>query len=121
MHRTPAIPAAWQQVQIDQEAGVKQRHVDLFQLPSVLPGADTPPLRIPKASDSTEKDPASPDREQFLRELYPQLTSPTSPSSALGEPQVASMGLEQLQEMARDFNPTIRAEAAAVEVARAAR
>ncbi len=118
MHRTPAIPAAWQQVQIDQEAGVKQRHVDLFQLPSVLPGADTPPLRIPKASDSTEKDPASPDREQFLRELYPQLTSPTSPSSALGEPQVASMGLEQLQEMARDFNPTIRAEAAAVEVAR---
>ncbi len=104
----------------------KTKESDRFQLPSVLPGADTPPLTLPRSltgSDSEAKDKATKDKEtkerdQAFQQLYPPLSSTAISPDAAPESVNGQLGLDQLQELARANNPALRADAAAVESAR---
>ena len=85
-----------------------------FQLPPVLPGAETPPLVLPPPP----LDGTGGERAAAIERLYdpaPELRSvpAASPDAALG-----LLGLDQLQTLARENNPRLREAAAAVEAAR---
>lgn len=90
-----------------------------FQLPPALPGADTPPLVIPKpASKPEDKVRVERERAAAFSQLYPAIPAlekvpGASPDSASGQ-----LGLEELQTIARQCHPELRAKAAAVEAAR---
>lgn len=93
-----------------------------FQLPSILPGAETPALSLPRQLDDAKATPQ--EREQSEKErvaafakLYPPL-SPVQTPSAVPDASSQTMGLEQLQHLTRENHPGIRAASAAVETAR---
>jgi cobalt-zinc-cadmium efflux system outer membrane protein len=88
-----------------------------FQLPSVLPGADAPPLRLPPMS-AMPQDGQDTDRQLALQRMFrPPIALPSVPDA---DPELNDgiYGLDELQLLARDNNPRIRAAAAAVETAR---
>ncbi|MGN6544225.1 MAG: TolC family protein [Aureliella sp.] len=91
-----------------------------FQLPKALPGADTPPLKVPQGmanpSDTTETE----QREREYRQLYPDMPPVLPLPGAAPDPALGVMSLDQLQELARVNQPALRASAAAVESARGA-
>jgi outer membrane protein, heavy metal efflux system len=104
--------------QSDKDKTTEDAANNRFKLPAALPGADTPPLSVPKQGLKTDDAKALKEREQAYEKLFPPVskldqTVEASPDAAFGP-----LGLEQLQQMASENNPAIRAEAAAVESAR---
>lgn len=93
-----------------------------FQLPSILPGAETPALRLPRQLDEEnatgeQREQAEKDRAAAYSKLYPPL-SPAQTTIAIPDAAAGAMGLEQLQQLTRENHPGIRAASAAVETAR---
>lgn len=93
-----------------------------FQLPSILPGAETPALRLPKQLDEEnatkqQRERAEKDRAAAFLRLYPPL-APAQTANALPDATAGTMGLEQLQQLTRENHPGIRSASAAVETAR---
>ncbi|MEO8271063.1 MAG: hypothetical protein ABI557_15180, partial [Aureliella sp.] len=93
-----------------------------FQLPSILPGAETPALKLPRPlgdenATSQQREQAEKDRAGAYSKLYPPLT-PAPTTSALPDQTAGTMGLEQLQQLTRENHPGLRAASANVETAR---
>ena len=94
-----------------------QQQPNPFQLPSVLPGAEAPPLRLPPMG-SSPNDAQDMARQRAFQSMFrPPIALPSLPDA---DPNAASgiYGLEELQLLARDNNPRLREAAAAVETAR---
>lgn len=92
-----------------------------FQLPSILPGADTPPLSVPRQANDVkgkEKEAADKEREAAFAKLYPVLVPQPQIAEAAPDASLGMMGLEELQQLTRDNHPGVRAAAASVETAR---
>jgi cobalt-zinc-cadmium efflux system outer membrane protein len=99
----------------------QEKQTNPFQLPSILPGANTPPLNVPRqANDAKGKDKAEAEKERdaAFAKLYPVLIPQPQIAAAAPDASLGMMGLEELQQLTRDNHPGVRAAAAAVETAR---
>ncbi|MEZ6153791.1 MAG: hypothetical protein R3C09_27150, partial [Pirellulaceae bacterium] len=88
-----------------------------FQLPSILPGAETPALSLPRQMDEEnatkqQREQAEKERAAAYSRLYPPLTSAQT-TNAIPDATAGAMGLEQLQQLTRENHPGIRAASAA--------
>lgn len=90
---------------------------DSLQLPQQLPGAETPPLHIPPFPEGASAQ-AERERSELLAKIFPEI--PAAPALPGAQPSAAEgvLGLQQLQEIARQNHAGLRAAAAAVEAAR---
>jgi cobalt-zinc-cadmium efflux system outer membrane protein len=82
-----------------------------LEIPLGLPGAKSPPLRLPKAP---------PDRDRALAKLYPPLAPLQAPPQPAPGPDGRPLTLADLQRIAAVHNPSIKNAVAAVEAARGA-
>ena len=90
---------------------------DPLRLPSELPGAETPPLTLPRVNaDGSRVDPEG--QKANILKLFPELPPMADEPDALPDSSRAEMGLEQLHRLARENHPGLRAAAASVEAAR---
>jgi len=99
----------------------QDRQPNPFQLPSVLPGADTPPLSVPRQANDAkgkDKEAAEKEREAAFAKLYPVQISQPQIAAAAPDASLGMMGLEEFQQLTHDNHPGVRAAAAAVETAR---
>ena len=103
------------------ETPTKAKQANPFQLPSILPGADTPPLSVPRQSyNEKDKDKGSTEQERIaaFAQLYPPLIPMPKMADAAPDAALGIIGLEELQQLTRENHPGIRAAAAAIETAR---
>jgi cobalt-zinc-cadmium efflux system outer membrane protein len=83
-----------------------------MEIPTDLPGADVPPIRLPPT------DARNPQlREQATARLYPQLPDLGPRFQPEGGPQLPALTLQDLERMARDNSPTVRQAAADIRTA----
>lgn len=88
---------------------------DPLRLPPELPGAETPPINLPRTKpDGTKLDEET--QRQNILKLFPPLPPIPDEPDALPT-DGASMGLEEFQRIARDNHAGLRAAAASVEAA----
>lgn len=109
---SPAVRASQ-----DEEKGQLKQGDNPLKLPKELPGAATPPLNLPR-NDADGK-PLDPDqqRENILK-LYSEFSALPQEPFALPDASNGLFGLEELQQIARENHPGLRAAAASVEATR---
>jgi len=98
------------------KADTKKSIDDPLQLPQNFPGANVPPLTLPRRGSDGEKLESQEQKANILK-LFPPLPSMPIEPDALPEEGVP-IGLEELHKIARENHPGIRAAAASVESAR---
>ena len=86
-------------------------------LPEDLPGADTPPITLPRRDAQDRPLDPSKQKENILR-LYTELTELPLEPDALPDASNGLFSLEELHRIARENHPGLRAAAASVEAAR---
>lgn len=84
-----------------------------LRLPPELPGAETPPLVVPKMEGKSAEE-----RRRLLNSLYHDLAPLPDLKEALPPMDGESMGIEEFHELARSSHPRVRSAAAEVEAAR---
>ena len=87
-----------------------------LKIPSELPGADAPPLRLPPHSP----DEPEAERRDAVRELYAPLPPVDDSTGTTADPAEGPFTLKTLQELALQNSPVLRQAAADVEAARGA-
>ena len=109
---SPLIPA----MRDETKSQLRQRDSPLT-LPKEFPGAATPPLSLPRNdADGRPLDPAQ-QKENILK-LYAEFPALPFEPLALPDASHGLIGLEDLQQIARENHPGLRASAASVEAAR---
>ena len=100
----------------ESESQIEQGESPL-KLPKELPGAATPPLSLPR-NDSDGRTLDSAQQKENILKLYGEF--PALPLEPFALPDAANglIGLEELQHIARENHPGLRAAAASVEAAR---
>lgn len=98
-------------------AKVQQPTQDPLRLPPELPGAETPPLSIPRVNADGSKVDAEDQKANILK-LFPELTPLPIELEATPDASIVGYGLEELHRLARENHPGLRAAAASVESAR---
>ncbi len=88
-----------------------------LKLPEDLPGADTPPISLPKRDAQDRPLDPSKQKENILK-LYAELTALPIEPDALPDDSSGLFTLEELHRIARENHPGLRAAAASVESAR---
>ena len=88
-----------------------------LKLPEDLPGADTPPITLPKRDAQDRPLDANKQKENILK-LYGEITSLPIEPDALPDASKGLISLEELHRIARENHPGLRAAAASVETAR---
>lgn len=88
-----------------------------LKLPEDLPGADTPPITLPRRDAQDRPLDPSKQKENILR-LYTELTELPLEPDALPDASNGLFSLEELHRIARENHPGLRAAAASVEAAR---
>ena len=88
-----------------------------LKLPSDLPGAETPPISLSRRDADGNQLDASKLKENILK-LYPASSALPNEPDALPDPADGQTSLEELQRIARENHPGLRAAAASVESAR---
>ncbi len=108
-------PVNWQEPPPAGHESLPSQRPEPLQMPSELPGANTPPLHLPPHRPDT------PDaqRQQAIRSLYSPLPTLAQPDRVSQDP-TGPLTLESLQMMALENNPSIRQAAANVDAARGA-
>ncbi len=97
----------------------KPKQQDPLRLPAEFPGAETPPISLPRLNADGTKLDAKTQQENILK-LFPDLPPLPYESDALPDDSRAVMGLEEFHRIARENHPGLRAAAASVEVAHGA-
>ena len=109
---SPLIPAMR-----DETKGQLRQGDSPLTLPKEFPGAATPPLSLPRNdADGRPLDPAQ-QKENILK-LYAEFPALPFEPFALPDASHGLIGLEELQQIARENHPGLRASAASVEAAR---
>ena len=88
-----------------------------FKLPLDLPGAETSPLTLPRRDADGKPLDASSQKANILK-LYSEFPALSIEADALPDASVGQFSLQELQELARENHPGLRAAAASVEAAR---
>lgn len=97
----------------------KSKQQDPLRLPAEFPGAETPPISLPRFNADGTKIDAKTQLENILK-LCPDLPPLPYEADALPDDSRAVMGLEEFHRIARENHPGLRAAAASVEVAHGA-
>jgi outer membrane protein, heavy metal efflux system len=92
------------------------RRQDPLRLPTEIPGADTPPINLPRTKPDGSKLDADSQRVNILK-LFPELPELPDEPDAFPDPSMGATGLEELQRLARENHPGLKAASAAVEAA----
>ncbi len=82
----------------------------LFEMPSGMPGAEVPDVKLP----SFERATPFADKEKAIREAYPQSDGLSAPLSGAGQ---SGMGLAELQQLALENSPVIKRAVAEADAA----
>ncbi len=97
----------------------KSKQQDPLRLPAEFPGAETPPISLPRLkADGTKLDTKT--QQENILKLFPDLPPLPYEADALPDDSRAAMGLEEFHRIARENHPGLRAAAASVEVAHGA-
>ena len=97
----------------------KSKQQDPLRLPAEFPGAETPPISLPRLkADGTKLDTKT--QQENILKLFPELPPLPYEADALPDDSRAAMGLEEFHRIARENHPGLRAAAANVEVAHGA-
>jgi cobalt-zinc-cadmium efflux system outer membrane protein len=105
----PSLPAI-ALASLDQHAQ-EQPPVKRLLIPSELPGAQAPPIKLPENKA---------ERSRILKELYPPLPAPPGLPPRAPGPEGHPLSLSDLQRLAETYNPGIKNALAAVQAARGA-
>ena len=97
-------------------ANDKPKQQDPLRLPAEFPGAETPPVSLPRLNPDGTKLDAKTQQENILR-LFPVLPALPYEPDALPDDSLSAMGLEEFHRIARENHPGLRAAAASVEAA----
>ena len=101
----------------DEANGQLKQGESPLKLPKELPGAATPPLSLPRNDADGKPLDAAQQKENILK-LYSEFPPLTHEPFALPDASNGSIGLEELQQIARENHHGLRAAAASVEAAR---
>ena len=88
----------------------KSKQQDPLRLPAEFPGAETPPISLPRLkADGTKLDTKT--QQENILKLFPDLPPLPYEADALPDDSRAAMGLEEFHRIARENHPGLRAAA----------